>query len=210
MTDGEMLPAMPCPSCTILPRGLSFSENDYEEPSPKLQSPAALKAPSIDQDIVSQTPGQVIISPATNMSPTQPPAPEMQRPQLGHSPEKRDRSRLLSLSLPFLPANNVGCRLWIIARIEQIFENQLNALLANDLHLSITLRSRIAAYQTQSLSVSSPSSSPTQSVPLECRTFRFPGKSEQEAWRYSQHTMSCSLTNPPHTNAVVSCRSTYP
>lgn len=73
-------------------------------------------------------------------------------------------------------------RPWLIAQIEQIFEQQVDTVLASDRNLSISLKSRTRRLR-QPLSLCS---SPGNTVSTDSRTFRFPGRSEQEAWRYSQ------------------------
>lgn len=101
------------------------------------------------------------------------------RPHVAMAPASHSH---LSLFRYFhLPANTRRVRTWLLARVEKLFESQLNSLLANDNYLSITLRSRIQENQKP------PSSHNTELIStVESRTFHFPGKSEQEAWRFSQ------------------------
>jgi hypothetical protein len=126
----------------------------------------------------------------------------VERGQLGHPPGRRDRSvstsdnkRANSYLFPFLfislfhnLANTCCVRPWLLARIEQVFERQLDSLLANDGHLSITLRSR-----NQQNRLPPSGHSQEQDVFIRSRTFQFPGRSEQEAWRYSQRIWSCNF-----------------
>lgn len=69
----------------------------------------------------------------------------------------------------------------MIDRVEDIFEQQLNAITSNDQHLSVTVSTRAPPRSVTSVAVDNgPSGAPRS------RTFRFPGKHEKEAWRYSQ------------------------
>ncbi|KIW07325.1 uncharacterized protein PV09_02175 [Verruconis gallopava] len=100
--------------------------------------------------------------------------------------EKTDRTDVISLHIansvsPIQPSVNDKVptaaipsgkrdRLWVIARIEDIFEQQLAAIVANKNHLEIDVSMR-----PRSESDNAPAS----------RRFRFPGRSEKDAWRYT-------------------------
>lgn len=118
---------------------------------------------------------------------------------LDHPPGLRDRSvsscvrsqcavpkivKLFSFCFGFYLANSVYVRAWLLVQIEEVFERQLDSLLANETQLSITLRSRNQQNLGPSLG-----HYPEPVPNVHSRIFRFPGKSEQEAWRYSQLAM---------------------
>ncbi|KAF2402933.1 DNA topoisomerase IV, alpha subunit [Trichodelitschia bisporula] len=71
---------------------------------------------------------------------------------------------------------------YVLSRIEYIFESQVDALLAENKPLSVTLQIRRAVKPS---GTQEDGHSKVKAIAPRFRKFEFPGKSEQEAWRYS-------------------------
>jgi hypothetical protein len=71
-------------------------------------------------------------------------------------------------------------RNFVVNQIETIFEQQIDAITSKDQQLSVTVKSRTSQRASQKPIVEH------HGCDLNSRTFRFPGKTEKDAWRYSQ------------------------
>ena len=98
-------------------------------------------------------------------------SPSSKRDRYGFIRDENMRSILVTRLVIASFADRFLDRDWLIARIEDIFEKQVDGVLANDADLSLTinLRPRDKAKQPQGV----------------VRHIQFPGKSEKDAWRYS-------------------------
>jgi hypothetical protein len=70
----------------------------------------------------------------------------------------------------------IPARQSVIAQIERIFEHQVDVLLAKQGSLFVTLKAR-SKKRIDTVQSTAPS--------CEERVYRYPGKSAEEAWRYS-------------------------
>ncbi len=75
---------------------------------------------------------------------------------------------------PRIPVSNITCD--AVAKIENVFEAITQSLLKDDKSISIRLKKRSSTLRNIQLT----------SVGLESREICFPGRTPQEAWRFSQ------------------------
>jgi len=82
------------------------------------------------------------------------------------------------------PEPAAWCRHDVIARIEKVFESQIDGLMSANGHLAVTLKTRVSNGDTNNYQVHD------GAITAKFRTqiFRFPGKSTPESWKYSEST----------------------
>jgi len=79
------------------------------------------------------------------------------------------------------PGMAAWCRHDVIARIEKVFESQIDGLMSVNGHLAVTLKTRVTNGDTESDQVHDGAIT----AKFKTQTYRYPGKSTPESWRYS-------------------------
>jgi len=80
------------------------------------------------------------------------------------------------------PGMAAWCRYDVIARIEKVFESQIDGLMSANGHLAVTLKKRVASGNTESNQVHDGAIT----AKFKTQTYCYPGKSTSESWRYSE------------------------